>query len=93
MLLWEKPFGYHINCSSEAVRAAHGLLRRALTQKLLLMLRAVGGTRGRSPRAPTWGTPQLCPAEGFCKEGKVCSSPGSMLLIEHSVKGPILPGR
>lgn len=39
---------------------------------------------------PPWplsrGTPRLYPAEGFCKGGKV-----SMLRIQHSVKGPILP--
>lgn len=42
-----------------AVRAAHGLLRRALTQKLMLMLRAVGG-HGDGPHGLSPGGPHSC---------------------------------
>lgn len=63
---------------------------RVLAQKLLPLLRAAGGHRDGPPWALTRGTPRLCPAEGFCKEGKVSGSPGSMLCIQHSVKGLVL---
>jgi len=57
-------------------------------QSSLPMPRAAGGRGGSPPWALTPGTLWLCPAEGFCKEGKVCSSPGS---TQRSVKVPVLP--